>query len=322
MSEMDIPGLLAELTLEEKAALPRRRTSGTPRRSSGWASRRSWSPTARTGCASSRTRATTSASASSVPATCFPTAVGAGLDAGTPSWCAASARRSARGARAGRRGRARPGHQHQALAAVRAQLRVLLRGPAARRRARCRARRGHAEPGRRRVAEALRRQQPGDRPDAGQRRGRRAHAARDLPARVRAGGDPGAAVDGDVRLQPGQRRLRVAAPLAAHRGAARRVGLRRPGRLRLGRGRTTGSPALAAGLDLRDAADLGAQRRARSSRRCAPAGWTRRSSTRAVAPGARRSSSGAPARRPRPRSTSTRTTRWPATRRARSAPCC
>ena len=59
--------------------------------------------------------------------------------------------------------------------------------PLARRRARRGARRGHAEPGRRRLAQALRGQQPGDRPAAGQRRRRRAHAARDLPARASSG---------------------------------------------------------------------------------------------------------------------------------------
>ena len=91
--------------------------------------------------------------------------------------------------------------------------------------------------------QALRGEQPGDRPAAGQRRRRRAHPAGDLPAGVRAGRDAGAAVDGDVRLQPGQRHLRVAAPLAADRGAARRVGLRRPGRLRLGRGARPGRGA-------------------------------------------------------------------------------
>ena len=47
---------------------------------------------------------------------------------------------------------------------------------------------GRRHPGARgrRLREALRGQQPGDRPDAGQRRRRRAHAARDLPARLRA----------------------------------------------------------------------------------------------------------------------------------------
>ena len=47
-----------------------------------------------------------------------------------------------------------------------------------------------------------------------------------------------AAVDGDVRLQPGQRHAtRREHRVAAHRGAARRVGLRRPRGVRLGRGR-------------------------------------------------------------------------------------
>ena len=44
--------------------------------------------------------------------------------------------------------------------------------------------------------------------DAGQRRCRRAHAARDLPARLRADRHPGPAGDGHVRLQQGQRRVR------------------------------------------------------------------------------------------------------------------
>ncbi len=91
--------------------------------------------------------------------------------------------------------------------------------------------------------EALRRQQPGGRPAAGERRGRRAHAARDLPAGLRARGHRGAAVDGDVRLQQGERHLRLRAPLAAHRGAARRVGLRGTRRLRLGRGPRPGGRA-------------------------------------------------------------------------------
>ena len=59
--------------------------------------------------------------------------------------------------------------------------------PHPRRRARRRPRAGHPVAGRRHLREALRRQQPGDRPAAGLGRGRRAHAARDLPAGVRAG---------------------------------------------------------------------------------------------------------------------------------------
>ena len=53
----------------------------------------------------------------------------------------------------------------------------------------------------------------------------------------------GAAVDGHVRLQQGQRHLRLRAPLAAHRGAARRVGLRGARRLRLGSGPRPGGCA-------------------------------------------------------------------------------
>ena len=47
----------------------------------------------------------------------------------------------------------------------------------------------HPEPGRRHVAQALRGEQPGDRPHARLRGRRRAHAAGDLPAGVRARGD-------------------------------------------------------------------------------------------------------------------------------------
>ena len=63
-----------------------------------------------------------------------------------------------------------------------------------------------------------------------------------LPAFER-GGQARPAVDGHVRLQQGQRHLRLRAPLAADRGAARRVGLRRAGRLRLGCGARPGGRA-------------------------------------------------------------------------------
>ena len=66
--------LLGQLTLEEKASLCSAPTSGTRRRSSGSASRRSWSPTDRTGCASSPSDADHVGLGGSVPATCFPTA--------------------------------------------------------------------------------------------------------------------------------------------------------------------------------------------------------------------------------------------------------
>ena len=75
--------------------------------------------------------------------------------------------------------------------------------------------RGHAVAGRRRLAQALRRQQPGDRPDAGVVGHRPAPAARDLPARVPEGRAGRAAVDRHVLVQPHQRRPRVAGPVAA-----------------------------------------------------------------------------------------------------------
>ena len=66
-------------------------------------------------------------------------------------------------------------------------------------------------------------------------RRRPAAAARDLPARLPARRRGRPAVDRDVLVQPHQRRLRVGEPVAAHGGAARRVGLRGPRRLGLGR---------------------------------------------------------------------------------------
>ena len=79
-----------------------------------------------------------------------------------------------------------------------------------------------------------------------------------------------AAVDGDVRLQQGQRHVRVRAPLAAHRGAARRVGLRRPRRVRLGRGRRPRRRPRRRARP-RDAAQPGRQRRRDRRRRRATA---------------------------------------------------
>ena len=141
--------------------------------------------------------------------------------------------------------------------------------------------------------QALRGQQPGDRPAARVGRRRRADAARDLPGGVRARGHRGAAVDGDVRLQQGQRHVRVGAPVAAHRRAARRVGLRRPGHLRLGRGPRPGRrPRRRAGSG--DAAEPGRQRR--GDRRGGPrrGSSTRRCST-ARSPACSRWSTRAPA---------------------------
>ena len=156
-----------------------------------------------------------------------------------------------------------PGHQHQALAAVRAQLRVPLRGPAPGRAARAPALvEGLQSQGVGASRQALRGEQPGDRPDAGQRRGRRAHAARDLPARLRAGGQAGAAVDRDVRLQQDQRRRtrrstagcspRCCATSGASTGSWSPTGARSHDRV----------AALAAGLDLEMPPHLGVSDRA------------------------------------------------------------
>ena len=174
----------------------------------------------------------------SLPATCFPPAVALG-SSWDPDLLAGSARPSA-----GRRGRwtsgaARPRHQHQAIPAVRPQLRIPLGGPAPVGGARRGTHPRRAVAGRRGGAEALRSQQPGDRPDTGQRRRRRADPPGDLPRRLQRG-DHRSAVDRDVLVQPHQRDVRLRAPMAADRGAARRVGLRRRRHLGLGRGERAG----------------------------------------------------------------------------------
>ncbi len=161
--------------------------------------------------------------------------------------------------------------------------------------------------GRRHLAQALRRQQPGDRPGPGQRRRRRAHAARDLPAGVRAGRHRGAALDRDVLLQPGQRHARLAAPVAAHHGAARGVGLRRAWWSPTGAPCTTGSPRSPPVSTSRCRRSSGGAR-SRWWPQCAPATWTRPSST-SRSPGCSPWSTGrSPAPGRAPPSTSTPTT--------------
>ena len=87
--------------------------------------------------------------------------------------------------------------------------------------------------------------------------------------------------------------LRLAAPLAAHRRAAGRVGLRRPGRLRLGRGARPGRrPRRRPGPG--DATEPRRQRRRASSRPSATAASTRACSTR---PCSRVLAAGRPGRR-------------------------
>ena len=117
-----------------------------------------------------------------------------------------------------KRARPRPGArtdgQSRARPARRAHLRELRRGPAAAERRRVawiRALQGAGVIARR---QALRREQPGDRPLHRRRDHRRAHAARDLPPAFRGGGEARARRHGDDRLQQGERRLHGRQPPA------------------------------------------------------------------------------------------------------------
>ena len=113
------------------------------------------------------------------------------------------------------------GGQHQALTIVRSELRVPVGGSRAVRCAGDGVRAGGAERGRGRLGEALCGRTIRRPTGTGQRRRRRADAAGDLSSGVRAGGEGCETLDGHVRLQPSQRHPRVAASVAAHRGAAR-----------------------------------------------------------------------------------------------------
>ena len=135
-----------------------------------------------------RTQSTGSMAFGAQAATCFPTA-----SSTAATWDPDLLREmgeaiATRGHRPRGRRRPRARGQHEAIAAVRPELRVLLGGPIPGRASRRRMDRRRAVARGRCVAQASCRQQPGDAPDVGQRRGRRAHAPRDLPAGLRARG--------------------------------------------------------------------------------------------------------------------------------------
>ena len=115
----------------------------------------------------------------------------------------------------------------------RTHLRVLQRGSRALRRTGGRVRPRGPIPRCRRDGQALRVQRHRDRPDDGQRRGRRTTAARALPATVRAGGQGGRCLGDHELVQPGRRGVRRGEPTSAHRHPAHRVGVRRLRRVRL-----------------------------------------------------------------------------------------
>ena len=317
----DVAGLVADLTLEEKASL----TSGAsfwttkPVERVGIPADHAHRRPARPAQAGARAATTSASATASRPRASRPPSRSA--RPGTPSSPSASAPPSASSRRSRTSRSPRPGHQHQALAAVRAQLRVPLRGPDRLGRARRGARARHPVAGRRRVAQALRGEQPGERPHAVLERHRPAAAARDLPARLPARRRGRPAADGDVLVQPRQRRLRVGEPVAAHPGAARRVGLRRPRRLGLGRGqrprrRPRGRPRP---RDARQRRSDGRRARRRGARRRRSTRSTLDAAAERVATLALRWADGASASRDR--STSTPTTRSPA-RRPAARSCC
>ena len=135
----------------------------------------------------------------------------------------------------GRRCGARADGQPAPPPTRRPELRVLLRGSASRL-SHGRAHHPRAPgPWGRRLHEALRRQRVRVPPPLDVLGDRRANASRGAPRRVRGRGRRGRHLVGDVVVQPAQRHVRERPPLAAHRAAARRVGLRRRGDLRLGR---------------------------------------------------------------------------------------
>ena len=261
--------------------MPRARTSGTRRRWSGSASARSWSPTGRTGCGPSSKEADHVGLSGSVPATCFPTASALG-SSWNPDLFAevgeALGREASRLERLGRaRARASTSSARRCAGATSSTCPRTRTWPARWPPPWCS---GIQSQG---VGTSVKHfaanNQEDDRLRVSAEVDERTLREIYLPA-FEAVVKDAAAVDGDVRLQQGQRHVRLRAPLAADRGAARRVGLRR----RRGR-RDWGAVhdrVAAAGRRAGpgDAAEPRGQRRRGGRRRSGPASWTRRCSTR------------------------------------------
>ena len=188
----NIDTIVAQMTLEEKAALCTGASPWTTTPVERLGVPEMFVPMGRTGCAACPM---SHAMGAAQPAGhLFPDRLLPGVHLGSSICCSEMGQALGEGGHCPGRGcAARPGRQHEAHAAVRAQLRVLLRRPLPGRRAGGQLHQRRAEQGRGHVAQALRRQQPGD-PSASviDASRRRAHPARDLPAGLRDGGQEGA----------------------------------------------------------------------------------------------------------------------------------
>jgi hypothetical protein len=150
-------------------------------------------------------------------------------------------------AREGRERGARAGREHRTARLQRPLRRVLRRGSAPRRPDRRGRGAGYPGPARDRHGQALRAEQPGDRPLGWRLDRLGARHAGDLPARVRDGDPGGRGGIGDVLLQPRERHLRLREPLPARRRPPQGLGVHRLRHVGLG-----GTPQHGAGRPGRD----------------------------------------------------------------------